>query len=133
MGYAAYLALKHAQSSLKDIHDGVVDAFPVVDDFVVVDACDQEHRPVILARLLYALCLCFFRIPTTTYSSLLFYLCDAAKELNVARGEQIPASIDVDNCLARLHALAMYHLRELALLFLDGMVVRDGLLASASA
>ena len=36
----ANLALQHAQSALEDVHDRVVDSFPVVDDLVVVDAGD---------------------------------------------------------------------------------------------
>ena len=47
----AYLALQHAQAALEDVHDGVVDALPVVDDLVVVDACDDVCRSVVRAGL----------------------------------------------------------------------------------
>lgn len=46
-GKGTHLALQHAQAALKDVHDGVVDAFPVVYDLVVVDAGDQENGPVV--------------------------------------------------------------------------------------
>ena len=35
------LALEHAQTAFEDVHDRIVQPLPVVDDLVVVDACDD--------------------------------------------------------------------------------------------
>lgn len=92
----------------------------MVDDFVVVDAGDEEDGAVVLAGLFYARCLCFVGVPAALLGAFLFGLCDEAEELDVARGEQIPASVDIDDLLAGLDALALDQLVELALFFLDG-------------
>ena len=116
----AYLALQYAQAALENIHDGVVDALPVVDDLVVVDACDQEDGTVVLARLGYPVCLCFLGVPPALLGCVLFRLGDLLQELDVAGREQVPPTVDVDYDLARLHAFALYELVELALLLFHG-------------
>jgi hypothetical protein len=114
-----YFALQDAEAALEDVHDGVVDAFPVIDDFVVVDSGDEEDGAVVFAGLFYALCLCLIGVPSALLGGFLFGLCDEAEELNVAGGEEIPASVNVDDSLAGLDALALDQLVELALFFLD--------------
>jgi len=118
----AYLALQYTQTALEDIHDREVDAFPVVDDFVVVDAGDYEGRRVVFARLFYALLLRLFGKPSFGFRGGLLGLGDEAEKFDMPRGKQVPSSIDVDDSLSRLHSLALYELVELALLFLDGIL-----------
>lgn len=118
--------MEDAETALEDVHDGVVDAFPVVDDFVVVDAGDEEDGAVVLARLFYALCLCFVGVPAALLGVFLFGLCDEAEELDVTGGEEVPASVDVDDLLPGLDALALDQLVKLAFFFLDRAQCRGG-------
>jgi hypothetical protein len=37
-----YLALEYAQPTLVDIHDGVIDSFPIIDYFVIMHAGHNE-------------------------------------------------------------------------------------------
>lgn len=128
-GSGAYLALQHAKTALKDIHDGEIDAFPVVDDFVVVDTSDHECGWVVLASLLYALLLGFLGVPPAVFGGILLALSNESQELDVSRREEIPASINVDDGLAGPDSLALDQLVELALLFLDGVLGVGGFLA----
>jgi hypothetical protein len=73
-----YFALQDAETALEDVHDGVVDAFPVVDDFVVVDARNQEDRTIVFASLFYALLLGFFGVPAPLLGVGFFRLGDEA-------------------------------------------------------
>jgi hypothetical protein len=122
----AYLALQYTQAALKDVHDGEVDAFPVVDDFVVVDAGDYEGRRVVFAGLFYALLLGLFGEPSFGFRGSLLSLGDEPQELDVAGRKQVPSSVDVDDSLPGLHSLALYELVELALLLLDGVLTAYG-------
>ena len=78
-----YLALQDAEAALEDVHYRVVDAFPVVDDFVVVDAGDQEDWPVVLAGLLYALLLGLVGVPFSLLGVGFLDLGDEAQKLDV--------------------------------------------------
>jgi hypothetical protein len=64
--------LQNAETALENVHDGVVDAFPVVDDFVVVNTSDEEDWTVVLAGLVYALLLCLVRVPSSFLGVFLF-------------------------------------------------------------
>lgn len=123
---AAYLALQYTQTALEDVHNREVDAFPVVDDFVVVDAGDYEGRRVVFAGLFDALLLRLFGEPSFGFRGGLLGLGDKSQELDMSRGEQVPSPIDVDDSLPGLYSLAFYKLMELALLFLDGILAAYG-------
>ena len=75
-GYSTYFALQSAETALEDVHDGIVDAFPVVDDFVVVNAGDYERWRVVFARLLYARLLCLLGVPSLRFCGVLLGLRD---------------------------------------------------------
>jgi hypothetical protein len=64
--------LQNAETALENVHDGVVDAFPVVDDFVVVNTSDKEDWTVVLAGLVYALLLCLVSVPSSFLGVFLF-------------------------------------------------------------
>jgi len=119
-----YLALQHAEPTLEDVHDRVVYAFPVVDNIIVVDAGNEEDRAVIRPGLCYSLCLGFFGVPAALTSCFLLGLCNQAQKLNVAGREEVEATIDVDNGLARPGASAEDELREGALFFLHRVRAR---------
>jgi hypothetical protein len=78
LAFLTYLALQHTQPALEDVHDGEIDAFPVVDDFVVVDASDYEGGRVVFACFFYALFLGLFGIPSLGFGGGLFGLGDEA-------------------------------------------------------
>jgi hypothetical protein len=71
-----YFALKYAETALEDVHDREVNAFPVVYDFVIVDAGDYEGRWVVLACLFYARLFGFLGVPSLGFSGGLFGLSD---------------------------------------------------------
>lgn len=116
-----YLALQNAETALEDVHDGVVDALPMVDHLVVVDARNQKHGAVVLARAVHALLLGLVGVPSALPGRLFLCLRNVAQELDVARRKQIPAAVDVDDGLAGLDALAIDEFVELALFLLDGL------------
>jgi hypothetical protein len=64
--------LQGTEAALEDIHNGVVDALPVVDNFVIVDAGYQENRTIVFASFLYALLLGLFGVPATLFGGVLF-------------------------------------------------------------
>lgn len=71
-----YLALQNTETTLKNVHDWVIDTLPVVDDLVVMNACNEKHWAVVLARLVYTLLLSLFCIPAILLCTVLFALCD---------------------------------------------------------
>lgn len=118
-GGISYLALQNTQSALEDVHDGVVDALPVVYDFVVMDASDEEHWAKVFSKLLYPLSFRFLGVPASLPGSILLGPRHESQELDVSRREEIPTAVHIDNDLSRSRSLAFYELREFALFFLD--------------
>lgn len=114
--------MQYAKTTLENVHDGVVDALPVIDDLVVVDACNDEDRTVIGTGLFNTLLGGFFRIPSTLSCCVLLGLSYETQELNMAGGKEVPATIDIDDCLTGSHALALNEMEELSLLFFDSLV-----------
>lgn len=88
----------------------------MIDDFVIVNAGDQEDWAVVLAGLLYPLFLRLFSVPSSCFCGVFLGLCNQSQELDVSRREQIPSSVNIDNSLTRPHAFAFDKLVELALL-----------------
>ena len=110
--------MQHTEPTLEDVHDRVIYAFPVVDNIIVVDAGNEEDRAVIRPGLCYSLFLGFFCVPAALTSCFLLGLCNQAQKLNMAGREEVEATVDVDNGLARPCASAADELREGALFFL---------------
>lgn len=96
-----YLALKHAKSALKDVHDRVVDALPHVDNLVIVYPDHHKRRAVVLALAL-ALVDGLLREPPVLARELLLRLQHPSQELDVAAAEQVVAAVHVDHPLAGL-------------------------------
>jgi hypothetical protein len=71
-----YLALQHTQPAFEHVHDGKVDALPVVDDLVVMNSGDDKCRRVVFASIFYALLLRFLGVPSLGFGSRLFGLSD---------------------------------------------------------
>lgn len=113
----AYLALEDAETTLEGVHDRVVDALPLVDDIVLVDTDDDVRRGVVLTLAL-ALVDILLRVPAIGARQLLLLDNDTTEKLDVAAGEEIEATIDVHNALARLGAGALDQLAEGTLLLL---------------
>jgi len=84
-----YLALQNAETTLKDVHDGIVDALVVVDGFVAVHTCNNIDRTVLL-------------VPSFLLGFLLFSLYDLLEEFDVASGEEVETTVNVDDLLIRL-------------------------------
>jgi Na+-transporting methylmalonyl-CoA/oxaloacetate decarboxylase beta subunit len=97
-----YTALKNAETALKDVHDWVVQALPVVDDIVIMNTCDKIGRRIIFVILLQSLLDLFRFIPTTATGLGLLMLRNLAQERNVTGREEIEASININNALPRL-------------------------------
>lgn len=116
--------MQDAETALENVHDRVVYAFPVVDDFIVVDTGNEEDGAVVLTCLVYALFLRLVRVPSPFLGIFFFHLRDKAQEFDVTRGKQIPTSVYVNDPLARLHTFAFYKLVELALFFFYGPELR---------
>lgn len=109
-----HLALQHAQAALVDVHDGVVDALPLVDDLVVVHAGDDKRRRVVAGRLALALGDRLGRVPAVGAGARLLGREDALQERNVAARKQVEAAVDVYHALADLRAAAGDELAALA-------------------
>jgi hypothetical protein len=118
----AYLALQHTQSSLEDVHNGVVDAFPGIDNFVVVYARHQKDRSVVSASLGNALLFGILTIPALLRRRIFLRPGHQSQELDVSGREQVPAAIRVNDPLPWFGPLALYHARECALLFFDWLL-----------
>lgn len=95
-----YLALQNAQSSLEDVHDRVVDAFPVVDCVVVMYTNNQIYRAVVFSRCGLSLRHLIIAVPAGDARRVLFSLDNLAKELDMAGCEEIEPSICIDGPLA---------------------------------
>jgi len=93
------LALYNTQSTLEDIHDGVIEAFFLVDDTVVVDASHDvswlEIRPVFC----YPPGGLLGTIPASNLGLAHFNVDDTAQEFNVARREEVKSAIDIHHTL----------------------------------
>ena len=63
-GEGTDLALQHAQAALEDVHDRVVDALPVVDGAVVMDASHEIDRTVVFAACPDAFRALLLSVPT---------------------------------------------------------------------
>lgn len=116
-GVLAYLALEDAETTLEGVHDGVVDALPLVDDIVLVDA-DDDIRWGIVLTLALALVDVLLRVPAIGARQLLLLDDDTTQKLNMAAGEEIEATIDIHDTLAGLGAGALDQLTEGTLLLL---------------
>ena len=115
----AYFALEDAEAALKRVHNGVVNAFPVVNDFVFVNTGNKKEGTIVYACLGDTVLLCFFSVPACRCRSCFLRLGDVSEELDMTRREQIPTTIDVDNLLAGLDAFTLDELVKSALFFLD--------------
>ena len=119
-GGDTYFTLQHAESAFKNVHNGIINPLPMINHLIVMDTRNQKHGPIVPTRLLYALLLRFLGIPPPLFSTLLFRRRNEPQKLNVARGKEIPAAVDIHDSLTRFHALALDQLVELALFLLDG-------------
>lgn len=81
--------MQNAKTTLKDVHDGVVDALVVVDGLIAVDTCHDVDRAV-------------FLVPSLLLGLLFFGLDDLLEELDVTGGEEVEATINVDDLLIGL-------------------------------
>ena len=79
----AYLALQHAEAALEYIHNGEVDALPVIDHLVVVNAGNQEDWAIVFTSLFYPLLGGLIGVPPSFFCSILFRLNDKSQELNM--------------------------------------------------
>lgn len=50
--WITHAALKNAEATLEDVHNGVIDPFPVIDDLVIVDPRNNICWSIILSCLL---------------------------------------------------------------------------------
>ena len=67
-----YAALKGTESTLKNVHDGIVKPFPFIDYIVIMDTSDDIGWRVIFAEV-FAPFFCLFQvIPTTLVTFFLF-------------------------------------------------------------
>lgn len=100
-----HLALKDAKTSLKDVHDRVVQPFPVVDNSVIMDSGDNVCRSVIFTMFFQSLLplLRFEPAPLLTFR--VFYGHNLPQKFNVARREKIEASVHIDDALTRSRRL----------------------------
>ena len=89
-----YTTLENTESSLKNIHDGVVNALLVVDDLVVVDSSNDKDGTVVGA-FAFPLIHRLLRVPAVLPCQLLLGLCHHAQELDVPAREKIEAAVDV--------------------------------------
>lgn len=96
-----YLALQHAETTLKDVHDGIVHALLAVDDLVIMNTSHHKCRTVIRALAL-PLVNRLLRIPPLLTRQLLLLLRHQPQELNMSAREQIKPSIHINNPLPRL-------------------------------
>lgn len=112
--------MEDAEAAFKRVHDGIIYAFPVVDDFIFVDTGDEEEGAVVGACLCDAVLLCFFTVPACRRRSNFLRLGDVPEKLNVTRRKEIPAAVNVYDLLAMLDTFALDELVECALFFLYG-------------
>lgn len=98
----AYSALENAETTLKHVHDGIVQALKVVDSLVVVHTSNDERLPSTLGLVsifpLAASCR-FLNLP----------LNNQLQEFDMPAAEKVEASINIDN-LPSLRSLALNNL-----------------------
>lgn len=102
----SHLALENAETALENVHDRVVQALPVVDYIVVVNSGNDEGWRVVFAVFLDALFLLLGLVPAAGTSFGFLVLHSLAQELNVAGGEEVEATVNIDNPLAGLGTLS---------------------------
>lgn len=102
-------ALHYAETTLGEVHDGVVDSLVVVYDFVGVDSCDNVCRAVIFPMTSFSLLLSFRREPPSLLAKFVFELGDCFEEGYVAGAEEVEAAVYVDDSLTRARGVAGDH------------------------
>lgn len=100
-----YPTLKNAEPALKDVHDGVINALPAVDHFVVMHASHNEDGSII-GPFPFSLIDGLLRIPAILPGQVLLCLGHRAKEFDMAAGKEIKPTVDINDSLARLWPLA---------------------------
>lgn len=105
------LALENAETALKNVHDGIVDSLPLIDDLVIMNTHHDVGRRIILALAL-ALIDGLLRVPTLLSRKLLLLEKHLSEKLDVAAGEEVVSAIDVDDALAGLGTRSLDQLAE---------------------
>lgn len=112
---AAYSTLQDAQPPFVEVHDWVVDAFPVVDDLVVVYSGNNIDGWVV-APFADTLIRGLLRVPAVCAGEIFLSLPYETQEFNVSTREQVETTVDVDNALAKTGTCPSEELRKCALL-----------------
>lgn len=111
------LALEDAETALENVHDGIVDSLPLVDDLVIMDTNHDVGGGIVLALAL-ALIHGLLRVPALRPRELLLLEKHPSEELDVAAGEEVVSAIDVDDALAGPGSRSLDQLAEDALFLL---------------
>lgn len=111
----AYLALQHAETTLVNVHDGVVDALPRVDDVVVVNTDHDVGGTVVLSCGLLALVGGLVAEPVRPLGELVLLEKDVAQEFNMAAREEVVSTVNVDDALTGQGTGALEELAEVTL------------------
>ncbi|OAF59687.1 hypothetical protein VC83_03896 [Pseudogymnoascus destructans] len=118
-------ALQHAQPALIDIHDRVINPLPPINRLVIMHPRHHKRRSIIpppprpLKRS-------FLVIPALLAPARFLGLNNTAQELNVARGEEIKAPVDVDDALPGLRLEARAERAECSFFFGGIVFARAG-------
>src|SRR5688572_12272441 len=106
-----YIALQNAEPSLENVHDGIVNSFPMVDHIIVVDARNHKGRGIICA-LPNPFVDILIVIPSLRLREVLLGLDDTSQKLDVSTGEEIEPTIHVHDSLAGLRSNAFEQFPE---------------------
>lgn len=111
------LALENTETTLENVHDGIVDSLPLVDDLVIMNTHNDIGRRIVFALAL-ALIDGLLRVPTLLSRKLLLLEKHLSEKLDVPAGEEVVSAIDVNDALAGLGARSLDQLAEDALFLL---------------
>ena len=108
--------MQDAETSLEYVHYGIVDAFPLIDDLIVMHSSHDIRRAKVVTVLLYSLLLGLRPIPCRIL--LVLRDNDQLQEFNMSRREEVETSIDVYDALTWFGSFPRDKLAECAL-FID--------------
>jgi hypothetical protein len=114
-----YAALKNTETTFENVHDWVVQAFPMIDHVVIMDTCDNIGWCIVLSEVFQPLFNLVWLIPATFPALGLLKLCDFAQECDVTGGKEVEPPVNVDNFLPGFGSLSIDQRLEQASLLSD--------------
>lgn len=129
----AYSALQDAESTLKNVHDGIIGAFPSIDRLIVMDSRYEICWSIVFSVLFQSALSLNGIVPFPSQSFSLLGFVHHLKKLDMAGREQIESSVDIYHSLPISGPFPSHQFLKAMLLILYRLMVRGGLIGTGPA